>query len=334
MKQKPLSIVKGNQGRAAALSVGTLRVAAAVKEGETVTIGTTVFEVDTNGSITAGRVAVDLSGSGTAAAAVGTLTLSDNAAADETVVIGDRTYTFKVTAAAANQVKVGADASASIDNLIAAINGAAGAGTLYGTGTVAHALVTAAAGAGDTMVVTAKTKGTAGNAIATTETMGDGAWGAVTLASGADPTAGEFTTAFTAAVNSAGIGIAAVRSTANAVVVWATKIDQIRSSATTETLTGSNNAWGAATLARNLAAEQATGVVVSSRVPSATEVAVESMAFPFSFEPSAVLVQIRTSAGVIKAWDGAVVVSDNLVTLNSSGTTDIAADDVVTVIAQ
>ena len=333
MKQKPLSIVKGNQARAAALSVGTLRVASAVKDGETVTIGTTVFEADTDDVVTAGRVAVDLTDSATAAAATGTLTLADNAAADETVVIGDRTYTFKATLTAANQVKVGATASDSIDNLIAAINGAAGAGTTYGTGTVAHALVTAAAGAGDTMVVTAKTKGTAGNSIASTETMGDGSWGAANLAGGVDPTASEFTTAFTAAVNSAGIGIAAVRATANAVVIYASKIDQLTASATTETLSGSNNAWSAATLARNVAEEQAAGVVISSRVPNATEIAVQTMSFVFTFEPAAVVVQIRTSAGALKAWDGAVVVSDNVVTLNSSGSTDIATDDVVTVIA-
>lgn len=334
MKQKPLSIVKTNQTRAAAFSVGTLRVASAVQNGETVTIGTTVFEADTDGVVTSGRIAIDLTGSSTAAAAVGTLTLSDNAAGDETVTIGTRVYTFKASLTAANQVKIGATASDSIDNLIAAINGAAGAGTLYGTGTVAHALVTAAAGAGDTMVVTAKTKGTAGNSIASTETMGNGSWGASALASGVDPTAGEFTTAFAAAVNAAGIGVAAVRATDNAVVVYATKADTLAPLATTETLAGSNNAWGAATLGRNLAAEQATGVVISARVPNAVEVAVQTMSFAFSFEPAAVLVQIRTSTGTLRAWDGAVVVADNVVTLNSSGSTDISADDVVTVIAQ
>lgn len=122
-----------------------------------------------------------------AIAATGTLTLTGNAVAAETVTIGTRTYTWVAAAGAtADEVEIGADASASLDNLIAAINGAAGAGTIYGTGTVAHAQVSAATGAGDTMVATARTAGVAGNSIATTETMTNGSWGAATLTGGAD----------------------------------------------------------------------------------------------------------------------------------------------------
>lgn len=120
-----------------------------------------------------------------AAAASGTLTLAGNAVAAETVTIGSTVYTWAASPSAPYQVKVGADASTSIDNLIAAINGDAGAGSLYGDNTPAHQLVTAAAGTGDTMDVTAKTAGTGGNSIATTETMTQGSWGAATLASGA-----------------------------------------------------------------------------------------------------------------------------------------------------
>jgi hypothetical protein len=334
MQKNSLSIVRNNQTRAAALSVGTLRVAAAVKDGETVTIGSTVYEVDTDGQVTAGRVAVDLTDSETAAAAVGTLTLEDNAAAGETVTIGSTVYTFRVEPAAAGEVLIGDTASDSLDNLIAAINGSAGAGTLYGTGTVAHPTVTAAAGAGDTLVVTAKTPGTAGNAIATTETMGDGAWGAVTLASGADPTAGEFTTAFTTAVNDGNPDVSAARPTANTVIISRRYLDGLETIATTETLGGTNNAWGETTLGRSVPKDTASGSVLVSRVATATEIATETMSFVFTFEPSAALVQVRTSAGAIKAWDGATVISGNRVTLNSSGTTDIGSNDLVTVLAQ
>jgi hypothetical protein len=120
-------------------------------------------------------------------AAVGVLTLTGNAANTETVTIGAKTYTFQDTLTNVNgNVKVGASASASIDNLIAAINLGAGAGALYAAATTLHPTVSASVGAGDTMGVTAKTKGTDGNAIATTETMGSGEFGAATLTGGKD----------------------------------------------------------------------------------------------------------------------------------------------------
>lgn len=71
---------------------------------------------------------------------------TDNVAADDTVVIGDITYTFKATPAAAYDVDVGADLDTSITNLTLAINrtGTPGA-TTYHTATVANPYVTAAA---------------------------------------------------------------------------------------------------------------------------------------------------------------------------------------------
>lgn len=132
--------------------------------------------------VTGGRVALNI-GTGLVAAD-GTFTLTNNVAGDETVTIGSRTYTFKAAPADANEVDIGVDASGSLDNLIAAINGGAGSGTAYGAGTVPHADVTAAAGTGDTMDVTAKVAGTVGNAIATTTTAADGTWGNTHLESG------------------------------------------------------------------------------------------------------------------------------------------------------
>lgn len=125
------------------------------------------------------------------ARASGALTLTGNAGDTETVTIGSVTYTFQtVLVDAANNVLIGATASDSIDNLIAAITGGAGAGTLYGTGTAANADATAVAGAGDTMDVFAITPGAAGNAIATTETMLNGSFGGAVLSGGADAVQG------------------------------------------------------------------------------------------------------------------------------------------------
>lgn len=123
--------------------------------------------------------------------ATGTLTLAGNAGAAETVTIGAKTYTFVAALtnpAVANEVLIGASASDSLDNLIAAITGVAGAGSTYGTGTVAHTLVSAGPGVGDTMLVTALVGGSGGNAIVTTETMADGSWGDATLTGGDHPT--------------------------------------------------------------------------------------------------------------------------------------------------
>lgn len=121
-----------------------------------------------------------------AVAATGILTLTGNALDTETVTIGTKTYTFQATLTDVDgNVLIGATASDSLDNLIAAITLGAGSGTLYAASTTLHPTVTAAAGAGDTMDVTAKDKGTAGNTIATTETLTNGSFGGATLSGGA-----------------------------------------------------------------------------------------------------------------------------------------------------
>lgn len=128
-------------------------------------------------NFTAGLV---ITGSGV----LGTGTLTGTTIADgDTVTIGSITYTFQaVLVDEPYNVLVGASDSDSLDNLIAAINGDAGEGTLYGTGTVPHTLVSAAAGAGDTMVVTELEPNAA--TIATTATLTAGDWGAATLEGG------------------------------------------------------------------------------------------------------------------------------------------------------
>lgn len=110
-----------------------------------------------------------------------TLNIAIAAAHGVGAVVSSVNTTAGVTTAV-NEFKIGASASDSLDNLIAAITGAAGAGTLYGTGSVAHAVVTAIAGAGDTMTTTAKAYGTAGNIASTTDA--NGSWGAATLTGG------------------------------------------------------------------------------------------------------------------------------------------------------
>jgi hypothetical protein len=108
----------------------------------------------------------------------------------ETVTAGDVTYTMVAalsSPAVRNEVLIGANTAAALDNLKSAINGSAGAGTTYSTGTVANPQVTATTNTDTAQTVEAYTVGTAGNAIVTTETCANASWGAATLASGAEP---------------------------------------------------------------------------------------------------------------------------------------------------
>jgi hypothetical protein len=121
-------------------------------------------------------------------AATGILTLTANPSDGETVVIFGRTYTFQDVLTEANgNVLIGVDASASLDNLIAAIGGLAGSGTLYAAATIPHAFVLASPGAGDTMNVRAKVRGDGGNSIDTDQTLSNGSWAHATLTGGVSP---------------------------------------------------------------------------------------------------------------------------------------------------
>lgn len=115
--------------------------------------------------------------------AIGALTFSGTGTDADEVVIGSVTYTLVDTLAAPNDVLIGASAAETAANLVAAINGAAGEGTTYGTGTVAHPDVSAEL-SGTTVAVTARVGGTAGNAIATTESGTGTSWAAATLTGG------------------------------------------------------------------------------------------------------------------------------------------------------
>lgn len=121
-----------------------------------------------------------------AKSAKGTLTFSGNPSANDTVTIDETTYKFVAELAAANDVLIGAAKEDSAANLVAAINGAAGEGTLYGTGTVANEAVTSTVAEAVVTVVAAEA-GTAGNSIVLTESSSSiTASGSGTLAGGVD----------------------------------------------------------------------------------------------------------------------------------------------------
>lgn len=126
--------------------------------------------------------------------ATGVYTATIQLANADTITIGANVYTFDTALAATpNHVKIGADLAATLANLAKAINLNGIAGTDYGVGTTQHPSVTATSDATH-VNLTAKAGGTAGNAIATTDTSANGAFGAVTLTGGVagDPNAGKF----------------------------------------------------------------------------------------------------------------------------------------------
>jgi hypothetical protein len=90
-------------------------------------------------------------------------------------------------------IAIGANLAATQANIVAAINGTGSGGTEYGTGTVAHPTVDAGAFATNASVITAKSPGTAGNSIATTETFtaGTNVFDAATLGTTTSGVAGD-----------------------------------------------------------------------------------------------------------------------------------------------
>lgn len=124
------------------------------------------------------------SGEGASTFATGALSFNGNAVDGETITIGATVYRYVTALAQAYDVLIGGTASQTIQNHIAAVNASAGAGTIYGNGTVQHPDVTASDSPGK-MNATAKVAGAAGNAIATTSTSVNATWGAATLQGGA-----------------------------------------------------------------------------------------------------------------------------------------------------
>jgi len=72
---------------------------------------------------------------------------------------------------------------------------------------------------------------------------------------------------------------------------------------------------------------------IKEHVATAADVTATTIDFSFPYQVGAVSVSVRTTAGVAKAWDGAVAVAGSVVTVDNTGTVDWAATDVVTVVA-
>jgi hypothetical protein len=115
------------------------------------------------------------------------LTLTGLPLNDETTVLGVQTYTWKTTlTGAADEIFIGVDIPANLSNIIDAVNAGTGAGTTYGTGTVANPDIFASALPSPQGLFTATAIGTAGNSEPTTETLTNGSFNGVTCLGGED----------------------------------------------------------------------------------------------------------------------------------------------------
>lgn len=226
-------------------ATGTLTISGVVIDGETATIGSSVYEFDNNASITEGNISTDISSYATASQ--GTLTVDTQPVALDAMSIGGKGYVFVAdgTENTDGEISVGADLAGAKVNIVAAING-----TDHNT---ANTVATAAAFSGDDCVVTAINPGTAGDAIATVEnfTAVTNVFDAATLGTttaGVDCTAANAVTALVAAVTGDGSAVVTAADGAGdtvdvTAVTAGTAGDSI---ASTETM--ANGAWGGATL--------------------------------------------------------------------------------------
>lgn len=121
--------------------------------------------------------------------ATGALTFSGQPANNETVVIDAKTYTFQtVLTNVDGNVLIGAAVNDSVNNLINAINLGAGSGVSYAAATTLHPTVSATIAGTNILLATAKTSGTSGNTIATSETVANASWASTTLGGALDGT--------------------------------------------------------------------------------------------------------------------------------------------------
>jgi len=110
-----------------------------------------------------------------AVAAVGTLTIDTKPIDGDTLTIDSEVYTYQDTLTnVAGNVAIGATLATAQENIVAAVARADGYGTKYAAATDQHPTVTMADFASDDALLTARTPGAAGDAIATTETFDEG----------------------------------------------------------------------------------------------------------------------------------------------------------------
>jgi hypothetical protein len=148
---------------------------------ETITVGSVTYTFKNTLTGAANEIAIAAN-----VAATATLTSDNTNVSDgETVTIGASVYTFRTALTpTVGEVLIGADADTSLTNLKKAINGEAGAGTNYATGTPVNASMTSSTVSAHALTLTAIVAGPSGSAITTTETSAHLSFGGATASGG------------------------------------------------------------------------------------------------------------------------------------------------------
>lgn len=228
----------------AAYAARTLTLTGVAKHGETVTIGTRVYQFVAGAAASGSNVAVDIAG-GTVAAA-GTLTMDTQPTAGDSFTLGSRTYIYVANATADNagEISVGTDLATAKAHTVAAINGTDGFN-------VANTLVTAAAFASDDCVITSRIEGTVGNAYVSTSNFTEvtNVFDATTLGDttlGSDCAAGAAITALVAAITADTSAVVTAVDGAGDTVVATAKTAGTAGNAIALAETMANAAWAGA----------------------------------------------------------------------------------------
>jgi len=193
-----------------ALAYGSSKYALTVTAGDT--LATTLDEAATVIGRTYRATAL-FKGIADAGLSSGIMTLTGQPSDTETVTIGLKVYQFQTTLTNVDgNVKIGLSASATIDNLISAINLDSGGGTTYAALMTVSPDAEASAGAGDTMDLLSKASGVVANLVATTETMATaGSFASATLTGAYDASVGS--TVLIKIFDNAGTGLLATSDT-------------------------------------------------------------------------------------------------------------------------
>lgn len=261
LEQKVLWLEKNHSTFAGSLATGTLTDATTQpSNNDTVTIGGVTYTWKT--ALTEATASTTLTSNGT--------TPTDG----DAISVEGQTYVFRTTltngGTAPYEVFINGSAANALANLKKAINASGVAGTDYGTGTLAHPLVSGGTLTGTTLVVSAKRPGVYGNNFATVVVTGSTlSFTGTTLAGGADPVANQVLigasvsasmTNLAAAINGTGVGTTtstgtaahpqvSATSTATTVALTAKDYNVTNANvATTVSSTGAVQSFGAATL--------------------------------------------------------------------------------------
>jgi len=227
-------------------ATGTLTISGVVKDGETVTIGSDVYEflADESQSKSAStNIPVDISSYATKASV--TLTMDTQPISGDTVTIGTKTYIFVPVGTDNNvgEISIGATLAEAQTNLYEAIAGTDGVNT-------EHPSVTATVFETNVMTITAKLGGVVGNAIVSTETLTavTNIFSASTLTTGADCSATNAVTALVAGVEASNTqSVSATDGSGDTVVITA-DVAGVSGNTIATTAVMTNGIFGAATL--------------------------------------------------------------------------------------